>query len=289
MSPTAVLNFKSASARRCPALYLTGVYTITHRASGKLYVGSSSRGIGIIARLYEHRSKLNRGLHANRKLQKCFDAHGASSFDFAILETCPAHQAAEREQYYLDLLKPWENGFNVMRRVIDFRPRSQATRDAMAARSSKPYRLEFEGQIHAGNNLTAFCLERGLHQGAMTQVLRGKKPQFKGWTLPGAGRKPTAVRNHVTGETAEIPYFGGTPFAEAHGLIPCSFNKMLRGGSAVYRGWSLSTSVITPQQLAASFMDKAERARVNGRMSAVTLKGKPRRRRMDLCPRPPEP
>lgn len=236
MQAATTLPFKSASVKTHPELRSCGVYAIKHRRSGRLYVGSTSRPTGIVARLSEHRSRLNRGTHANRRLQMAFAKYGAAAFDFLVIEYCDSAGSKLREQYWLDLLKP---DYNVLTNVQDYRPRSEAVRAVMAERASKPYELEYGGQVYAGMNLTSFCADRGLHQGALTQVLLGKKPQFKGWTLPGRGVPPTPVMHSVTGETVSIPYFGGTQFAKAHDLNVAHFNGMLRGRFSTCKGWIL--------------------------------------------------
>lgn len=235
------MPFISASVKTQPSLRSCGVYAIRHRDSGRLYVGSTSRPSGMVTRLSEHRSKLSCGKHANRQLQLAFSKYGANAFDFLVIEYCAADVAKDREQHWLDKLQPFSDGYNVLTNVQDYRPRSAATRAAMSEKASKPYELEFNGEVYSGTNLTAFCEERGLHQGAMTQVLLGKKPQFKGWTLPGNGFPPVTVRNQTTGEEAEIGYFEGTQFARARGLNVAQFNGMLRERYSVCKGWILTS------------------------------------------------
>lgn len=279
LHPVITLPFSSASVKRCPQLKQPGVYAIRHRPSGKLYIGSSSRPRGLIERLCEHRSELKRGQHENRKLQNFFTAHSIKNFDFLIVEICA--NAREREQFYLDREVPWVNGFNALRHVAAYKPRSLTFRAVLSARASKPFSLECAGEVHSGVNLTAFCKARGLHQGAMTQVLLGKKPQFKGWTLPGRGVEPHRLKHWPTGEVVEIGYFGGRPFARSRGLALASINRLIRGNDRVHKGWTLEATIITAAELELSLLPHAEIRRINGRKSALTLKGKPRRRRKD--------
>lgn len=256
-----------------------GVYALVRRTTGRIYIGSTSRAAGVIARLNEHRSKLRSGKHPSRHLQHDFSKYGIAEFDWWLLESCAAADAKQLEQNYLE--QTVENSYNTLRKSNEYRPYSMAARQIIADRASKPFELEFAGVVYTGKNLTQFCRAHGLHQGAMTQVLLGKKRQFKGWTLPGSGLPSYRVRNHITGEELVVVYFCGTQAARKIGLNSASFNKLLRGDIAIYRGWTLAQHIPTEDAVRLSLVDKAERARINGRLAAVKHAGQPRRRRRD--------
>ncbi len=88
---------------------VSGVYSITHISSRRVYIGSSS---SIRTRLYRHRRELNAGIHQNPRLQRSWTKYGASAFVFKVVEVveCEAH-LLEREQFWLDLL---DNKFNIL-------------------------------------------------------------------------------------------------------------------------------------------------------------------------------
>jgi group I intron endonuclease len=84
-------------------LSIPGIYTITHVASGKVYVGQSDR---IRRRWMSHRGNLKKSNHRNFLLQRAWNAHGPEAFVFAIytdLSHVPSDQlidalnAAERQ------------------------------------------------------------------------------------------------------------------------------------------------------------------------------------------------
>jgi group I intron endonuclease len=83
----------------------SGIYVITHDASGRQYVGQS-QSIG--DRWLAHKSSLRRGTSSNRFLQGAWNKYGEASFSFTVLEMCPPTDAliCAREQYWIDLLKP---------------------------------------------------------------------------------------------------------------------------------------------------------------------------------------
>lgn len=87
----------------------SGVYRWTHIASGKYYIGSA---IDISKRLKSYYSAyyLNRQLSSNSSaIYRAILKYGYSAFSIDIIEYCEINRVIEREQYYLDLLKPEYN------------------------------------------------------------------------------------------------------------------------------------------------------------------------------------
>ena len=83
-----------------------GVYKIVHK-SGRFYIGSTTRSFH--RRWSSHLSDLRNKKHKNVKLQRLWNKHGEPSFIFEVVEVCSADQCLEREQWYLDNLKPQLN------------------------------------------------------------------------------------------------------------------------------------------------------------------------------------
>lgn len=90
-------------------LKTTGVYKIENIVNGKIYIGSASSEGGFYRRIKEHINTLVRKKHSNIYLQNSWNKHGDENFKFIILETCDSEKCIEREQYYIDLLKPEYN------------------------------------------------------------------------------------------------------------------------------------------------------------------------------------
>lgn len=92
----------------------SGIYKITNAVNGKFYIGSSA---DIDKRWYDHKRELMLNIHTNPKLQHSWNKHGEDKFTFTIVEDVEADQSKlfEREQYYLDTLKPYEReiGYNI--------------------------------------------------------------------------------------------------------------------------------------------------------------------------------
>src|ERR1700675_1839406 len=92
----------------------SGIYKITNIVNGKFYIGSSKK---IEERWAWHKQYLNGKYHINPKLQHSWNFHGEDKFIFEIIEEVEPNEILllEKEQYYLDLLKPHERevGYNI--------------------------------------------------------------------------------------------------------------------------------------------------------------------------------
>lgn len=95
----------------------TGVYKITNKVNGKVYVGSGAQArYGMWARWIDHRSSLNNGRHCNQILSRAWVKYGEGAFEFSILEVCPPEKCIEREQFWMDRLDATnhDKGYNIL-------------------------------------------------------------------------------------------------------------------------------------------------------------------------------
>lgn len=81
----------------------TGVYMITCLGNGRRYVGSAQWSIR--RRKNSHWLSMRRG-RGNRHIQACWDKYGEEQFECTVLEICIPDVLIEREQYWIDTLKP---------------------------------------------------------------------------------------------------------------------------------------------------------------------------------------
>ena len=90
----------------------SGVYQIKNIVNNKIYIGSSKN---IKKRFGNHKWSLRKLRHDNILLQNSWNKYGENVFEFSILEVCEIHILIEREQYYLDLHKPFDRmvGYNL--------------------------------------------------------------------------------------------------------------------------------------------------------------------------------
>ncbi len=78
---------------------------IKNTLNSKSYIGSA---INVQGRWRKHKSLLNRNIHINKKLQNSWNK-SENVFEFILLEKCDSLNLIEREQYYIDTLKPFFN------------------------------------------------------------------------------------------------------------------------------------------------------------------------------------
>jgi group I intron endonuclease len=83
-----------------------GIYKIENIINGKIYIGSSTQ---LIRRFKTHKERLLKNKHANIILQRSWNKYDEKAFIFTIIEYCTKENIVEREQYYLDSLKPYYN------------------------------------------------------------------------------------------------------------------------------------------------------------------------------------
>ena len=95
----------------------TGVYQIKNIITGKLYVGSTTQSF--LGRLSTHIYHLKKNSHHSILLQRAYNKYGINNFEFSILEFCDSEIIVEREQYWLDKLKPYlsNRGYNILVRA----------------------------------------------------------------------------------------------------------------------------------------------------------------------------
>ena len=89
---------------------LSGIYIIKSTLNGKSYVGSA---VNLNRRYSTHLCQLSKNYHPCKYLQNHCNKYGIDDLIFNILEFCDKEKLIEREQFYIDTLKPIiPNGFN---------------------------------------------------------------------------------------------------------------------------------------------------------------------------------
>ena len=95
-----------------PTFAGSGVYSITNRRTGKLYVGSA---FVVSRRLYHHRERLRKGTHENQYLQRAWNKYGEAAFRLDVVEACPPSRVLKREQFWMDKTDSYNRqyGYNI--------------------------------------------------------------------------------------------------------------------------------------------------------------------------------
>ena len=85
----------------------TGVYRISDIFDCKEYIGSAAHGFK--KRWNQHLHDLRANRHHSHLLQTAWNTYGTHFFTFDILEECPPKKCIEREQWWMDEMKPEYN------------------------------------------------------------------------------------------------------------------------------------------------------------------------------------
>jgi group I intron endonuclease len=151
----------------------TGIYKITNIINNKFYIGSAS--LGFERRFIQHKSDLKQNKHRNIHLQRSYNKHGKDNFIFEIIEYCEPLKCIEREQYYIDTLKP---NFNInlkaqsclgVKRTLEQRKRiSKANRGRPAWNKGIPFNKEVRQKMSESR-------KEGLKKGTVKSWNKGKK------------------------------------------------------------------------------------------------------------------
>lgn len=85
---------------------MIGIYKITNKLDGKIYVGQSSN---IERRKREH-FEWNKNSH--QYIDIIIRELGADNFSFEIIEECKKEELTQKEKYYIELFDSFYNGYN---------------------------------------------------------------------------------------------------------------------------------------------------------------------------------
>jgi group I intron endonuclease len=90
----------------------SGIYQIILKEDGRSYIGSA---VDIEQRWQTHKKNSRKPLGA-QVISRALNVHGIENFDWIVLELCTIDQLLEREQFWLDTVRPFADegtGFNV--------------------------------------------------------------------------------------------------------------------------------------------------------------------------------
>ena len=88
---------------------ISGIYKITNTITGDFYIGSSKN---VKRRWTEHKSPSRWNKHPNNPMYIDMQEYGKDKFAFEILAEVEAGSLKEKEQYFIELLKPAYNDRN---------------------------------------------------------------------------------------------------------------------------------------------------------------------------------
>ena len=91
---------------------MIGIYKITNKINGKIYVGQSNC---IQRRFAQHKSPYEQQRFSNKPLYKAFKKYGIQNFSFEVIEQCSQEQLNTREKFWIKTLHSLchQNGYNI--------------------------------------------------------------------------------------------------------------------------------------------------------------------------------
>lgn len=159
----------------------SGVYKIVNTVSNKIYVGSACN---LYNRYRTHKSTLIKGIHHNDHLQKSFNKHGLSAFEFSVIEYCNTNELTDREKHHIEL-NYGPNCYNINKspRCEDINKRHIISINLV---SPDNINYSFRGTVRDISREMCsnfnFKSENYVYQG-LTRLLNGKSKHFIGWRL----------------------------------------------------------------------------------------------------------
>lgn len=110
----------------------SGIYKILCLETDKFYIGSSKT---LKKRFYEHKRQLKNNKHPNRYLQFAWNKYKELNFVFIIIEYSEVEKLIEREQHYIDRLKPEYNLAPTAQSMLNFK-HSEETKRIISEKAS---------------------------------------------------------------------------------------------------------------------------------------------------------
>jgi hypothetical protein len=126
----------------------SGIYQIKSKVNSKIYVGSA---VNLFSRKVDHFSKLKKKCHHNIYLQYHYNKYGIEDLVFGIIEFCPKEKLIEREQYWMDTLKPIFNFIKVAGSQLGYKHTEETKQKISITQKGKTLSEETKQKIREAN------------------------------------------------------------------------------------------------------------------------------------------
>ncbi len=197
----------------------SGIYQITCTPTGKIYIGSA---IDLHLRRQQHLADLRASRHVNRHLQNAWNKHGEAAFVFSVIELVLSSFLLEREQYWLDKRKSYDQkkGFNISPTAgssIGIKRSAETREKVRASKLGQPRPYSDQAR-----------LSRSLSQ-------KGKAPSENTRLAQIEAESHCYVVTDPDGNTYPIKNL--SKFCREHGLDKRTAHGIIRGKGKSYKGW----------------------------------------------------
>ena len=152
---------------------ISAVYKITNTITGDFYVGSSK---DVKRRWAAHKCPSRWNKYPNNPMYQDMKQYGVDKFEFEILAEVEADKLKEKEQQFIETLKPAYNNYNANGLNVERRKKSK--KEYNKSDKCKEAQKKYENQIccYNGETLTLCALrKRFLRQGIPHPAVEAKK------------------------------------------------------------------------------------------------------------------
>lgn len=113
----------------------SGIYKIqSNKKPDRVYIGSAKN---IQKRWWVHLCDLRKNKHHSPKLQKHYNKYGEADLMFSVLLGCDISELTEKEQFFLDIYKPYFNCCENARNCQGYHPTEETRAKLREARKGK--------------------------------------------------------------------------------------------------------------------------------------------------------
>ncbi len=229
-----------------------GVYSITNNVNGKMYIGSA---VDMYRRFLTHRSCLVNNSHANTHLQRSFNKHGASSFEFNVMIFCEEHLVLNHEQHQIDLIFG-TNCYN-MNPTVEVCGNNNRHIRTVTLIDPNNEEVKLTGTITSIATIVHSTLVNGptIHtvKLSISKVLNGTQPHYRGWRLPINNKLQWDVPRQVNyfhkvwdvllrdpNGAIHGPITNLAQFCRDHNIVnPSLIHNLIAGRTKYVNGWSM--------------------------------------------------
>ena len=156
---------------------ISAVYKITNTVTGDFYIGSSKN---VKRRWTDHKCTSRWNKHPNNPMYLDMKKYGTDSFVFEILEVVEIEKLKEKEQQFIETLKPTYNQMNA--NGLDFEKYKEYKKSNKCKESNRKSNNKYQNQLccYNGKTLTLNALRtRFRSQGLSNPTAEAKKYLLK--------------------------------------------------------------------------------------------------------------
>jgi len=185
---------------------IIGIYKITHRITGKAYIGQS---IDILNERWKSHINFAQDKKKWQVIKKALYKHGITKFTFEVLEECSKEDLNDREIYwisYFNTVSP--AGYNLTSGGGGLQNPSEETRKKLSEAKSKPCIITIDGISNEYESVTIAAKILGKVKAQISEYIAGEASWPTGWSGNFKGEAPNIYTKGKQGRpTKSRPFF----------------------------------------------------------------------------------